>query len=404
MARETSPGMRVLYVIHSPVFGGAHNQPLLLRKPLGVRGVEMLVVLPEDGRRAAERLSGGGVETLTMPLRRLRASLHPGVQARFAASIRGDIARLRDVIHERAIDVVQVHGVTNPQGALAARSVPGVAVVWQLYDTRAPMALRRAGMPLVTRIADAITTWGDELARAHPGARRVGARCITVFPPVDRDRFAPDLEARVAARTELGIPPDAPAVGALGNFIPHKGYEYLVRAAAILVRERPDVRVRALAASSPAHERYERRVLDEARRLGVGEGDRLSFIDPGSRAADLIQAFDAFALTSPRRSEGMPTALLEAMACGKPVVATDVGAVRELVADGTSGFVVEPEDPEAIAAALLRLVSTPALASEMGQAGRRRTAEAFELERLAELHLHAYEVAIAHRRGASALR
>jgi glycosyltransferase involved in cell wall biosynthesis len=396
--------LRLLYVIHSPVFGGAHNQALLLNGPLAKRGVETLVVLPQDAMRAAERLRRGGVEAMTMPLGRLRASPNPLLQLRFARSLRSDVARLRSTVRERLIDVVQVHGATNPQGALAASADSNTAVVWQLYDTRAPMPLRRVAMPLVTRRADAITTWGRELARAHPGAERLGERCITVFPPVDVRTFAPDPAARESARARLGIPPGAPAVGSVGVFIPHKGYEYFVRAAAIVARERPDVRLRALAASSPVHGGYERRVLEEARRLGLGDPERLAFVDPGTEVAALIQAFDVVSLTSPGRSEGMPTALLEAMACAKPVVATDVGAVRELVDDGVSGFVVERENPEAIAAAVLRLIRDPDLRSAMGEAGRRRAMNVFDLDRLADLHLHAYETAIAHRLGPRAAR
>jgi glycosyltransferase involved in cell wall biosynthesis len=396
--------MRLLYVIHSPLFGGAHNQALLLSRPLAERGIESTVVLPEDGGRAAERLEAGGVEALTIPLGRLRASPNPALQARFAARIRPDIARLRGLIRNRSIDLVQVHGSTNPQGALAARGEDGTAVVWQLYDTRAPMLLRRLAMPLVVRLADAITTWGEELARVHPGARHLGDRCITVFPPVDARRFAPDPARRASARSKLAITGEAPTVGALGVFIPHKGYEYFVRAAAIVAGERPDVRFRALAASSPVHASYERRVIDEARRLGVGDPARLAFIDPGTSVPELIEAFDAFVLTSPRRSEGMPTAVLEAMASGKAVVATDVGAVEELVDDGVTGFVVEPENPAAIARAVLRLIQDPELRRRMGDAGRERASEHFDLDRLADLHLHAYRTAIAHRRGRRAAR
>ena len=78
---------------------------------------------------------------------------------------------------------------------------------------------------------------------------------------------------------------------------------------------------------------------------------------------------------------------------------TDVGAVRELVEDGVTGLVVGPEDPRAIAAATLRLLGDRELRDAMGAAGRRRAAERFGLERLADLHLRAYELARAHRRG-----
>jgi glycosyltransferase involved in cell wall biosynthesis len=93
----------------------------------------------------------------------------------------------------------------------------------------------------------------------------------------------------------------------------------------------------------------------------------------------------------------MPTAILEAMALGIPVVATDVGAVRELVEDGITGFVVPPGAPERIAEAALRLLVDPELRARLGDAGRDRSTVQFPLDRLAALHADAYRRALSHR-------
>ncbi len=95
----------------------------------------------------------------------------------------------------------------------------------------------------------------------------------------------------------------------------------------------------------------------------------------------------------------MPTAILEAMIAGKPVVATDVGAVRELVADGETALLVPPGRPTDLAAAIERLLTDDALRARLGAAGRERALEHFSLDRLAALHQSAYEKAVAHRRG-----
>ena len=387
--------IRLLSVIHGPAFGGAHNQARCLAGPLLERGVETIVVVPAEAESAASRLREAGINAVTTPLRRLRATADPRTQARFAAALLPDVRRLGRLIRRLEIDVVQVHGATNPHGALAAHR-EGSAVVWQLLDTRAPLMLRRMAMPLVARLSDVMTTWGVELARVHPGAERLGARLITVYPPVEESRFQPDPDRRAHARAQLGIEGDVPLIGTVGVLNPQKSHGDLIRAAEIVHRQRPDARFRVLGASSPAHGAYEQRLREEVRGRGLEEV--FGFLDPRREVDLLIQGLDLFVLTSAPRSEGMPTAILEAMACAKPVIATDVGAVRELVDAGTTGLLVRPEAPKEVAAGILELLSNPDRARRLGSNGRRRARAEFGLERLADLHADAYRNALKHRR------
>ncbi len=395
--------MRVLLIIPWPAFGGAHNQALRLSGPLGRRGVRTLVLLPDDAQAAAERLRAAGVEVATMPLGRLRATPDPLLQAHFVAGLGGEQRRLQSLITDRGIDVVQVHGVTNPQGALAARR-EGRAVVWQLFDTRAPMPLRRLGMPIVKRLADELTVWGEGLVRAHPGADALAARTTIVYPPVEQAAFRTDPELRRSVRAELGLADSTPLVGTVGLLNPQKGHEHLIRAASIVRRQIPAARFLVIGASSPAHGSYEDDLRTEARDLGLSGA--LSFVDPGTRVPELMQALDLFAMTSVSRSEGMPTAILEAMACAKPVVATRVGAVDELVEDGRSGLLVPPASPSAVAGAIARVLEDDELRSSLGARGRALATERFPLEGLADLHAGAYaraaERARARRRASGA--
>jgi glycosyltransferase involved in cell wall biosynthesis len=122
----------------------------------------------------------------------------------------------------------------------------------------------------------------------------------------------------------------------------------------------------------------------------------LDFYDPQQRVPELMRAFDIFALTS--RIEGVPTTVMEAMATGLPVVTTDVGAVREVVAEGITGFVVRPADPQAIADAILRLIRDPSLRKSLGESGRERVLSRFSIDACAKAHLEAFGRAIAHHR------
>jgi glycosyltransferase involved in cell wall biosynthesis len=388
--------VRLAFCVHGPVFGGGHMQFVRLREPLERRGWEIVAVCPAAAP-AAGRLREAGVETIELPLQRLRATADPRVQVPFLARAPREVAALRRLLERGGIDAVQAHGDTNPHVALAAHRA-GRAVVWQLYDTRTPVPARRLTMPLVLRVADVVTTWGRALGRAHPGTERLGERWIGVYPPVDEREFSPPgAAARAAARRELAVPEDAFAILAVGNRNPSKGYEHLVRALGRLRERRPRAVVRVLGAPSPPHAAWEQGVLAQARRLGL-DGAAFAIRDGGADVPRLLAAADAFALTSVPRSEGMPTVILEAMACALPVVATDVGAVAELVQDGVSGSVVAPGDDEAIAAALEALARDAGLRARQGEEGRRRFRERFSLERLADVTAGAYALALEHRR------
>jgi glycosyltransferase involved in cell wall biosynthesis len=388
--------MRLLFVVHGPVFGGGQGQMLRLAQPLKERGWDVLAVAPA-GSEAAGRMRAGGLEVVEMPLHRLRATPDPRVQLPFVASLRGEIRALRGLIKEREIDAVQAHGDTNPHVALAAHR-EGRAVVWQLYDTRTPPPLRRVTMVLVTRVADVITTWGRALGEVHPGTSRLGERWVVVFPPVDGARFSPNPARRAAAREELGVAGGQLVVGAVGMLTPNKGFEHFVRAIAAVRRDHPDVVGRILGPSSEAHAAYEADVRREIEQLNADGQTVVDIRDAGPRVSELMPGFDALALTSVPRSEGMPTVILEAMACGLPVVATDVGAVSELIAEGETGYVVAPEDPGAIAARLRELAGDAALRKRMGEAGRRRFETEFALDKLADRTAAAYDLALEHRR------
>ncbi|MEA2141759.1 MAG: hypothetical protein QOI64_189, partial [Solirubrobacteraceae bacterium] len=389
---------RVLAVIPGPTFGGAANQVMQLAAPLRAEGWDLVAVLPDEAGNAAPRLEAAGVEVHKLPMRRLRNTLSPGPHLALARHATGDVRRLRELILLTGATVVQNHGDLNPQGGIAGH-LEGAAVHWQLLDTRTPPAVRRATMRLVTRLADSISTVGRELARVHPGAEDFGERCVTVFPPVDIARFAGAEGQREGARSELGIPDGALCIGAIGNRNPQKGHDALVRAAARVRAEHPHVVVRVLGAPSPGHEDYERSLHETAARAGLSENDgSFGVLDPGDRVPDLIAAIDVFCMPSVPNSEGMPTVIFEAMHCGIPVVATDVGAVREIFGDTGAGLLVTPSDDELLAAALSRYAADPGLRAAAGAAGRARAAE-FSLERLVALYARAYELAVEHRQG-----
>jgi glycosyltransferase involved in cell wall biosynthesis len=383
-------------VIHYPVFGGPHNQAMLVARSLERHGVKTTVLLPTGGGNAATRLRKARVEVVQIPLHRLRATWKPIEQMRFFETILPETRAIRDVIRAKCIDVVQVGGLVNPHGAIAGY-LERVPVIWQLLDTRPPMTLRRMMMPLVERLSDIVMTTGMAVALAHPGATKIGPRLRVFFPPVDPDGFDPNVIDREAARRDFGFGRDDLVVGVVGNLNPQKGHEYLLRAVAMSRAERDNMKLLIVGSAHDTHVAYERGLHKLTNELGLAVGRDVVFAGALSDVRPALAAMDLFAMASVPRSEGAPTAIEEAMMMKLAVVATDVGAVRELIDDGRTGFVVPPRDARKLSQAMLRVLCDERLLKEFGTRGRERALACFSADECARVHLEAYEFAL--RRG-----
>ncbi len=386
--------MRILFVIHHSTFGGPHNQALRLATPLRARGIETVVLLPDEPGNASERLHAAGIEVLTMGLHRLRATPDPHVQLPFAAGFIPEVAKIARIVRDRRIDIVQVGGLVNPHAGIAGRAA-GVPVVWQLLDTRAPRPLAFAAMLWVRTLATVVMTTGRKILAHFPGAEHVRGRLVPFIPPVDTEAFRPQPRLRAEVREEWGVPHDVPVVGSVANINPQKGIDVLIEAFARLRATLPTAHLVLVGSEYDAHEGYSRALRARMGELGLVEDREVHFLGTRPDVGRQLQGFDLFALASVPRSEGIPTVVLEAMASGLPVVATDVGGVSEVIDDGVTGRVVPPLDPAAFAAAASSVLHDATGRAEMVEAGRRRAVERFGVERCAEAHVRAYHLALA---------
>ena len=201
---------------------------------------------------------------------------------------------------------------------------------------------------------------------------------ITPPPPRPADEIEQD---RRAVRAELGLPAAARVIGMLARIAPQKDYDTLVRAAARVIQAHPDVRFVVLGDCS-ANE-VSRKHYAYVQGLIQQNGLTEYFLFTGYRAdaMRLLAAFDISVLST--HFEGLPLALLEAMAHAKPVVATAVDGIPEVIVDGVNGFLTPHEDAEALAAWLIELIGSPALAERLGEAGRQTVLTNFTAEKFA---------------------
>jgi sugar transferase (PEP-CTERM/EpsH1 system associated) len=178
---------------------------------------------------------------------------------------------------------------------------------------------------------------------------------------------------RLRHKWDLG--PDVSTIGTVGRFVEPKGYTYLLDAVVNLRSQLPDVK--ALLVGDGV---LRRPMEEKAEALGLS--DAVIFTGIRRDVPEILTLLDVFVL--PSLWEGLPIALLEAMAAGLPVVATRVGGVPEVVVDGVTGLLVPPRDPEALSKAILKLLQNSDLRQKMGRSGRERVREHFSVERMVQ--------------------
>jgi glycosyltransferase involved in cell wall biosynthesis len=171
-------------------------------------------------------------------------------------------------------------------------------------------------------------------------------------------------------RAELGIPPDVEVVGTIAVLRAEKAHEVLIDAAGLLAREFPRLRV-LIAGMGPEEDRLRELVRER------GMQETVTLLGFRRDVADVLAAVDVAVFSSDR--EGSPLAVMESMAAGKPVVATRVGGVPDLVEDGVQGVLVPPRDPRALADAIGRLLHDPGARAELGKRGQERQRRDFDI-------------------------
>ncbi|HWD73003.1 MAG TPA: glycosyltransferase [Actinomycetota bacterium] len=379
--------MRVLRVITRLNIGGPARQALMLHRALAERGYDCALVSgpPQSEEGAfpapAERY------TLVGSLRR---------ETDFLADARA-IQTLTRLMRASRPDLVHTHTTTaGGLGRIAARRARVPVTVHTFHghvlsgylsgpQTKALTAAERALARRTDALVSVSTRVRDELLALGIGTP--GQWHVVPLGLELGDLLRGPAE-RSASRAALGLPPEGPLVGIVGRLAAIKDHGTFLAMAAKLAAARTDVSF-VVAGDGALRESLE----DRARSL---LGTRIRFIGWATDLPLLYGALDVVVLTS--RNEGTPVALIEAGAAGRPVVATDVGGVAEVVRDGTSGFVVPPGDAAALAARVARVLDEPEAARAMGLAGRAWVRARFGSERLVDDLIALYgELMEAHR-------
>ncbi|MFL5540197.1 MAG: glycosyltransferase family 4 protein [Longimicrobiaceae bacterium] len=343
--------------------GGVASVVRHLGAHLRERGHEVVFLFPAEVEGVERRTTAWGFPGYALNLRPPRAAGHPlRAPAAFAATAATAQLRLRAIVRRHGVGIVNAHYPVEPFVHLALlRAWGGVRLVTSAHGSdllpggrpRRPLARSvRLLLARSDRVVAPSAAYRDALLGAYPA---LAGRVTVVHNGVSA--------GELAGPRRLPEGEEGPYLLCLAHYAPWKGLDVLVRAFARVAARRPGVR---LVVAGDGAGRAETGALAAA--LGVAERVALLGEQPRARVAELLNGCALFVL--PSRAESFGIALVEAMACGRPVVGTRVGGIPEIVHNGVDGLLVPPDDPAGMACAIELLLADRPAAERMGARAR----------------------------------
>ena len=343
--------MNIMEIVSGRRAGGAVCHCLMLSRELARRGHRVTLVCRPEAWIVGQ-LAGEDVEIVESDLHRWPTD---------------ELRRIAALVEECEIEVVHTH--------LSRAHSFGVLLRW---FSRVPCVATAQSrhIDLHWMLNDRVIAVSDATRRYHRSYNLVRAdRMVTIHNFVDYDRFSrAPAEVRAATRASLGVDDASPLVGIVGSVRPGKGQLRLVGAMPKILAAAPETRL--LMVGEADEETYVARIKATADRLGVASQIEWTGRFEDARAA--MAALDVLAL--PTSEASIPLSMLEAMAAGLPVVATDMGGIPECIVPGETGTLVPLGDLDALVSAIVALVRDPAMRRRYGEAGRRLVSERFSPE------------------------
>jgi glycosyltransferase involved in cell wall biosynthesis len=346
--------LRVAFCIDNMNIGGTELNAVRTAPLLLAAGIDLSVFSLSGEGPLLDRYAKLGIPVEVLPLTSLYG---PGTWK--------SGRRLARLVRRRKIDLVHAHDFYSNIFAAPWSRVGGAAFIasrrwWEGPERRAQRWANRAAYLLANRVLANSPSVAELLVHREWVRRR---RVVVVPNFLDEAAFdEPPADWAASIARELGLPADRLVVGVVANLSPIKDHATLFRAVASLAHRWPALRLVLVGSDGGSRGDLERLAGE------LGLADRIHFAGHRPNLPSPHHLFDVSVLTSV--SEGMPNSILEAMASAKPVVATSVGAIPDAVADGVTGFLVPPRDPDRLRERLHLLLSDAELRRRLGEAGR----------------------------------
>lgn len=365
---------KILYLHHQARIGGAERSLLTLFSGLDRERYEIAVACPSEGRFAEE---------LIERQIRLYGFIFPGI--RHVWKLCANVLRIVQLVKAEHFDLIHSNSPqTNIPGGLAAR-VSGLPAVWHARTLIEP------GMVDLDRVFAALAAHiicnSQAIRNRFLGIRRYDEKTSKIINAVDIQQFCSRPVSKETARSKAGLDADGFMIGIFDRLEPRKDHQTVIRAFAEVRTIYPECRLLIVGEGFDRHEERKAGLEKLAQELGLGTA--VSFLGFRKDVSVLMSACDVIVLAA--RNEGCSRVLCEAQAVGRPVVAADDGGNRELVEDGSTGFLFPVGDAAILARLLCRLFSSPEEMIAMGEAAREKALGDFSLSRYCQQTMLIYE-------------
>ncbi|MES2003069.1 MAG: glycosyltransferase family 4 protein [Bacteroidota bacterium] len=365
--------MNILILHGSSDLYGASKILLVTVRMLRKKGFHPIIVLTEPGP-LSNALESEGFETVYMRLGILRRKYKtiPGMVNRFI-TIRKAIAALKKLVREKNTQLIYSNTTAVLAGAFAAKAT-GIRHVWHIHEIiEQPKWLFYLLGNMVNRYSTRVIVVSEAVKKSW--GRYVSAeKMARVYNGIE---YAPYQQPSSKLREELGLDEQTIVIGMIGRVHHWKGQEYFVEIASQLAKQYKSVHFVMIGDVFPGYEYLYKSLAKQKKEAGIES----LVTDLGYRTdvATLLQGFDIFVLPS-TLPDPFPTVILEAMAAGKPVVATRHGGAMEMIDESVTGFLMPVNDAEKASMIIGKLVNDKALRLQMGQAGRQKVLSQYSLE------------------------
>jgi sugar transferase (PEP-CTERM/EpsH1 system associated) len=357
-----------MHVVLNLRCGGLEKLTIDLASRLNDIGCNSIICCLESGGELAETAKNKGVKIISCDKRH-------GIDV-------SAIWKLYRILKKNRIEAVHTHNMAPLiYGTISAR-LAGIPVVINTRHGPDDKAKNRSVYRLIWSMNDSIIAVSEDVKRQLLSNNQIGDdRIKVIHNGIDLDKCIKNTDIK-AKRRSLGINNESLVIGATSRLCEKKDQMTLLNAFS-LVEKKVNNAILVFVGDGPL------RVSLEQHSIRLGMRNKVLFLGFMEDVETIVQVFDVFALSS--LAEGVSLCILEAMAAGKPVVATKIGGNPEVVVDGETGILVPPKDASVMADAIIKLLNDAELRERMGAAGRRRVEEKFSLDRMVREYESIYE-------------